>query len=171
MRLLAALTAATAIGFAAPADAASPEGHFVNYDDKTGEPRGVIELVRDADGRLQGYIRGTLVPQSGPDTCEVCEGELKDQPIIGLRILRDLQVKGENPNKWRRGRVTDPDTGATYKARMTFADGFDTVELRGYVGTPALGRSQRWRRATADDVAAANGFAERYGFAPIPAPD
>ena len=129
----------------------TPDGYFVTVDDKSGQLRGLVELRRNAEGELEGFLRGTFV--AGEDmsrTCETCRDELLNQPLYGLRIVYGLDE--DKPTKFKKGRVVDPESGDTYKAKVEYSDDFGEVELRGYVGTPILGRSQTWRRATADEL-------------------
>ena len=158
-RLMISLFALSCI--AAPALAEDgPEGLFVTIDDKTEAPRGIVELSRTADGELVGTIRGALVdePDSSPN-CDDCEGELQGHPIIGLPFLYGLEPKDEEGREWKSGRIIDPESGETYKAKAEFEEGFDAIKVRGYIGTPILGRNQYWRRATPADIDAANAIA------------
>ena len=147
------LLTAAVLATPVPALAQSADGYFVTMDDASGEPRGLVELRTNAEGELEGFLRGTFV--AGEDmsrTCITCRDELLDQPLYGLRIVYGLEQKDER--KWKSGRVVDPESGDTYKAKVEYSDDFDEVELRGYIGTPLLGRSQVWRRASAEELAA-----------------
>ena len=147
------LLTAAVLATSVPALAQSADGYFVTVDDNTGEPRGLVELRTNSDGELEGFLRGTFV--AGEDmsrTCITCKDELLDQPLYGLRIVYGLEPKSER--KWKSGRVVDPESGDTYKAKVEYSDDFAEVELRGYIGTPLLGRSQVWRRASAEELAA-----------------
>ncbi len=67
---------------------------------------------------------------------------LRDRPILGLRIMADFKYEGNK--KWK-GNLYDPDNGKTYKGDISLS-GPDTLKLRGYVGTPLLGRTSVWTR-------------------------
>ena len=73
---------------------------------------------------------------------------LRTRPICKMDIGTGFKLKdadhGEN------GRVYDPATGKTYKSAMT-SDG-NTLSLRGYIGIKALGRSELWKRTTAESA-------------------
>jgi uncharacterized protein (DUF2147 family) len=47
--------------------------------------------------------------------------------------------------KWKNGRVYDPNSGKTYKCKLTLVDE-NTLELRGYIGISLLGRTETWSR-------------------------
>ena len=171
MRAVSILSSACALilSLAAPASAAEPyEGYFVSYDEKTDAPRGLIELLRNDAGELEGFIRGSFIPGEDPTrVCDRCDGELEGASLLGLRILHGLEPSEADGTRWKSGRITDPDNGQTYKSRLRFAPDFSEVKVRGYVGTPALGRSQRWLRATPTDLATINAALAGFGLPPI----
>ena len=74
--------------------------------------------------------------------CEECTGADHNQPIVGLTIIRDMQlVDGE----LRNGKVLDPDNGKFYYAKVYLKDG--KLILRGSLDKAGiLGRSQTWLR-------------------------
>ena len=158
------------LALAAPAFAQSgPEGLWVTVDDETEAPRGIVELALDGNGELVGTIRGTLVDEPGSSTtCDECEGELQGAPIIGLPFLRGLERDNDSGTKWKSGRITDPESGDTYKSKAEFEDDFSEVKVRGYIGTPLLGRNQYWFRASPEHVAAANAIAQARDLPLIP---
>lgn len=80
-----------------------------------------------------------LIDRLNPDE------SLQDRPIVGLRIVWDMEPKG-NGKVWENGRVYDPESGKTYQARITLK-GKDRLDLRGFVGTPMFGRTSTWTRA------------------------
>lgn len=68
-----------------------------------------------------------------------------DDPIIGLRVLKDFTSEGDG--KFSGGTIYDPENGKTYKCVITFIDD-NNLDVRGYVGIPALGRTEKWTRAS-----------------------
>ena len=76
-------------------------------------------------------------------TCGLCEGALKDQPVIGMTILRGLRRDGSG---FGGGTILDPDEGRTYRCTATLRDGGRKLEVRGFIGVPLLGRTQIWVR-------------------------
>ena len=164
---------ALALTFATAAAAQTgPEGYWVTVDDETNAPRGIVELAIDGNGELVGTIRGTLVNEAGSSTtCDDCEGDMAGAPIIGLPFLRGLERDNDSGTKWKSGRITDPENGKTYKSKAEFEDDFSEIKVRGYVGSPILGRNQYWRRATPEDIAAANAIAELRDLPRIPGSD
>ncbi|GMH80519.1 hypothetical protein TrLO_g311, partial [Triparma laevis f. longispina] len=82
--------------------------------------------------------------QGSNPVCSACDGERKDQPITGMTILWDLKPDGEQT--WSEGSILDPAKGKTYRAKAKLLQGGDKLEVRGYVGIEALGRTQTWVR-------------------------
>lgn len=150
MKLLAATAAAATalLAFGAPlvhaADLASPVGLWQNIDDETNKPKALIRIT-DTNGTLQGQIE-KLYRDAGEDQnplCVKCEGAKKDQPITGMVILTGLKKDGD---EYTGGEILDPAKGKTYKSKMHLIDGGKKLSVRGYIGTPMLGRSQTWVR-------------------------
>lgn len=130
----------------ARAEDATPVGRWTTIDDKTGKPSSVV-AISEKDGKLEGTVETVIVNAPGEDPnprCTKCEGELKDKPIVGMRILWDLAKDGK---RWTGGRILDPDEGSVYKCRVEPVENGEKLEVRGYIGFSLLGRTQTWIRA------------------------
>jgi uncharacterized protein (DUF2147 family) len=44
------------------------------------------------------------------------------------------------------GEILDPDNGKVYRSKVRLIDDGKKLSVRGYIGVPALGRSQTWVR-------------------------
>ncbi|WP_217477561.1 DUF2147 domain-containing protein [Stutzerimonas stutzeri] len=131
----------TSMAFAAD----SPAGRWQTIDDETGKPKSIVEIQQADDGTLSGKVAQILQSDHGPNPlCTECEGERKDRPITGMTILWGLKPDGENV--WTGGTILDPAKGKTYRAKVTLLEGGDKLEMRGYIGIEALGRTQTWVR-------------------------
>lgn len=130
-----------ALGGGAQAQTASPVGLWRTIDDATQQPKALVRIV-DQGGALVGRIEKILTAQADA-VCEQCTDERKGKPVQGMTILTGLKPSGE---EWTGGEVLDPNNGKVYKARIKLADAGRKLELRGYVGVPALGRTQTWLR-------------------------
>src|SRR5262249_5949808 len=100
----------------------SPVGKWKTVDDKTGKTLSEVEIY-DQGGKLFGKIVGLTEPndaQGKPKTCTKCQGGDKDQPIVGLVIVRDLAASGD---KFKGGTILDPEDGKVYKAEIWVEDG------------------------------------------------
>lgn len=128
------------------ADLTSPVGKWKTIDDETGTERSIVE-VTEVNGELRGRILKIFYkPGDKIDpVCELCEGELKDKPVIGLQFLWGLKRDGSD---WSGGGVLDPKNGKTYNAKLSLTDAGQKLRMRGYIGTPILGRTQVWLRET-----------------------
>jgi len=125
--------------------AESPAGRWQTIDDETGKPKSIVEIQQAADGTLSGKVSEILKSEQGSNpVCSACDGERKDQPITGMTILWDLKPDGEQT--WSEGSILDPAKGKTYRAKAKLLQGGDKLEVRGYVGIEALGRTQTWVR-------------------------
>ena len=126
------------------AQAASPAGLWRNIDDKTGKPRALIRVV-ETQGMLQGRIERVFpAPGESPDPrCVKCEGANRNAPVLGLVIMSGLRQDGD---EYVDGQILDPDSGSTYRSKLRVLDGGQKLSVRGYIGLPALGRTQVWIR-------------------------
>lgn len=119
----------------------TPVGLWKSIDDGTRQPKALIRIA-EASGVLIGRIEKILTDK--PDAlCDQCTGELKDKPVLGMTILRGHKKGGDF---WEGGTILDPANGKTYKSHLKVTDGGNRLEVRGYIGTPLLGRTQTWVR-------------------------
>jgi uncharacterized protein (DUF2147 family) len=122
----------------------TPIGLWKSIDDGTGKPTALIR-ISEIEGEFQGKIE-KIFPEPGESAnplCEECEGDLKNQPVVGMIILKGMRRDGTD---YTGGRILDPDSGKIYRGTMKLIDGGNKLILRGYVGIPLLGRSQVWLR-------------------------
>jgi uncharacterized protein (DUF2147 family) len=125
------------------AQGSTPAGLWKNIDDATGKPRALIR-IDEADGVLRGKIeRVFLAPSEDQAPCVKCEGADRNAPVIGLVILSGLRKEGD---EYVDGRILDPDSGNTYRCKVKLLDDGRKLSVRGYMGVPALGRTQTWVR-------------------------
>ncbi|HEX7846654.1 MAG TPA: DUF2147 domain-containing protein [Chitinophagaceae bacterium] len=71
------------------------------------------------------------------------DDNLKNRPIRDMVIITDLVY---DDGEWTGGKLYDPKSGKTYKAKMKIKGG--NLEIRGYVGSPMLGKTTVWTRAS-----------------------
>lgn len=123
---------------------ATPTGLWKNIDDNSGKPRALIRIT-EANGTLQGRIEKVFPgPNEDPNPkCEKCEGATRNAPIVGLVMLSGLKKDGD---EYTGGEILDPENGSTYRSKVRVIDDGRKLSVRGYIGIPALGRSQTWLR-------------------------
>lgn len=115
-------------------------GHWQVINDE-GKPWGHVEIYL-ADGKLFGKVTQLRPGRHPGDVCEKCSGELKNQLIQGMVIIRNFRPDGDI---WAGGTVVDPENGKVYKGKL-WSVGQDKLSLRGFVGFSLLGRTQTWTR-------------------------
>jgi uncharacterized protein (DUF2147 family) len=68
---------------------------------------------------------------------------LRSTPLRGYRILKDFEYTGKK--EWTEGTIYDPENGSTYNCIIKLKND-NTLDIRGYVGVKALGRTDVWSR-------------------------
>jgi uncharacterized protein (DUF2147 family) len=68
---------------------------------------------------------------------------MRNVPLKGYRMLKDF-VYGRK-DQWNEGTIYDPENGSTYSCEINMKDK-NTLEIRGYIGVKALGRTDVWKR-------------------------
>jgi uncharacterized protein (DUF2147 family) len=98
---------------------------------------GVIDI--EPCGSLYcGWIVGLAAASSGHPMPNDVHGTSR----CGLQIIQGLAET--DPGEWT-GKITNPEDGQTYSARLS-VDDRGRLRLRGYVVVPLLGRTQIWTR-------------------------
>jgi len=121
----------------------TPVGLWRSADDKTGEAKAEIRITETA-GVLSGKIEKRLFTKPGTgDLCISCSDDRKDQPIVGLEIIRNAK-KAEGRDVWEGGKILDPENGRNYTLKLTPVDDGKKLEVRGSFGP--FGRTQTWVR-------------------------
>lgn len=138
-----ALLAIILLPMSSPAEisADAVEGVWLSADGS-----GWIKIELGADGPV-GSIAGSP-DDSGertPSDKDVLNPDpaLRDRLLLGLTIMDGFADAGEG--RWKNGRIYDPNSGKTYKCKLTLIDQ-NTLELRGYIGISFLGRTETWTR-------------------------
>ncbi|MDO4763418.1 MAG: DUF2147 domain-containing protein [Flavobacteriaceae bacterium] len=116
------------------------EGKWKTIDDETRKPKSIVEIFKKSDGKYYGKVHQLLIKPAHPN-CVKCKDDRKDQPILGMEIIRGLSKKD---NEFSRGTITDPKTGKTYKCSIK-KEG-DKLIVRGYIGFSLIGRNQTWHK-------------------------
>lgn len=120
----------------------TPAGVWRTYDDGDGLPASLVR-IEERNGLFEGRVL-KLLPRPGHDVnakCTACEGDDKDKPIAGMRILWDMQRDGD---EFSGGKIFDPDSGNTYRCKLRLTG--DKLSVRGFLGISLFGRSQVWVR-------------------------
>lgn len=94
------------------------------------------------NGKLFGKVTKLKPSRKPDDVCNLCTGELKDKPMLGMVIMREMQPVGDD---WANGFILDPDNGKEYRSKLWAVDK-DHLSMRGYVGISLFGRTSNWVR-------------------------
>jgi len=68
---------------------------------------------------------------------------MRSTPLRGYRILKDFEYTDKKT--WTEGTIYDPENGSTYSSTIKMKDE-NTLDIRGYIGVSALGRTDVWKR-------------------------
>lgn len=115
------------------------EGKWKTIDDETKQAKSIVEIYKKGD-QYYGKISQLLVKPANPN-CTECKDDRKNRPIVGMEIIRGLKKDG---SEFTDGTITDPKTGKTYKC--TIKREGDKLNVRGYLGISAFGRTQTWQK-------------------------
>lgn len=124
---------------------ATPAGLWKTIDDKTKTERALVR-ISETGGVFSGRVEKVLAADVEPGArCDKCEDDRKDQPMLGMEILRAVK-RGAADNLWDGGTILDAREGKVYKVRLQTTEGGRKLDVRGYIGMPMLGRTQTWLR-------------------------
>lgn len=116
-------------------------GEWKTIDEDTGVAKSIVEIYKK-DGKVYGKVKKILREDKRDMRCTKCKGDLKNQKIETMVILRGLSKDGE---KYTGGKITDPEKGKTYGARIWIEEAKpNTLMVRGYVAF--FYRTQKWKR-------------------------
>jgi uncharacterized protein (DUF2147 family) len=121
----------------------TPVGTWVSVDEKTGERKAEITIT-ESGNVLTGKITKRLLKDVDPNAvCDKCTDDRKGKPILGLELIRGMKKDGDT---WEGGTIIDPESGKIYKATMEPVEDGKKLNVRGFIGIKALGRTQTWLR-------------------------
>jgi uncharacterized protein (DUF2147 family) len=160
--LFAGLLAAALPGLSLTAAHAAPQraapsvvGLWEQVDDD-GKVGGWFHIYERSDGLYEGKIvKAFPKPGEKPNAiCTKCPGDQKNQPVLGLTIIKGMQRKGRN---FENGTILDPRDGSVYQARMEISPDGQRLMVRGFLGIDLFGQSQIWRRLPESAMAEVGG--------------
>lgn len=118
-------------------------GKWKTIDDETGKTKSIVEIYQ-SNGKVYGKVKQLLEKGRENAVCIKCEGELKDQPIVGMNVVLGLEKNGD---EYEGGKLFDPEKGKYYKGKIWLnPENPDQLMVRGYISF--LYRTQTWLRIT-----------------------
>ena len=144
MKNIKILTAVVFSSLSSLAFAQDITGTWKNIDDKTGSSKAILEIRQESNGTFTAKVI-KITPRPGytpKETCVNCPAPYTNKPILGMDVLTGLKyVEGLN---FSGGKIIDPLSGNIYSMKAKLSPNGKRLNLRGYVGISALGRSQTW---------------------------
>ena len=91
------------------------------------------------------WLKEPIDPETGKPKLDKNnpDASMQNVPLKGYRLLKDFIYSGKN--EWTEGTIYDPENGSTYSCLITMKDN-NTLDIRGYIGLKALGRTDVWKR-------------------------
>lgn len=94
----------------------------------------------EQNGKLYGKL--VWLKEEGKTDKNNPKVELRNKPLNGLVFLKNFEKDGKN---WKGGEIYDPKSGKTYSSNIKW-DGDNKLNIRGYVGVAALGKTTKFTR-------------------------
>ena len=116
-------------------------GKWKSIDDETGKEMGIIQIYEE-NGKIYGKVIEITNAKDRDKLCNNCSGEDKNQPVLGLIVIRGLTKDG---HEYSGGKILDPKHGKYYKCYINL-ENEDKLKVRGYIGISLFGRTQYWHR-------------------------
>jgi uncharacterized protein (DUF2147 family) len=104
-----------------------------------------VLMLDRGNGLFEGIVAKTFATPGvkSLDVCTECEDDRKDQPILGISLIRDMKRKGL---EYLDGNILDPRNGDVWKAQLKVSPDGQALTFRGYLMTPMLGRDETWQK-------------------------
>jgi len=117
-------------------------GKWHSTNEETGKVDSVIE-VYEKNGKAFAKVVEIKNPDRKNALCDLCKGENKNKPILGLNILTGLE---KDDDEWSGGKILDPRNGKIYKCYIKLEEP-NKLKIRGYIGFALIGKTAFWIRA------------------------
>ena len=114
-------------------------GKWKTIDDETGKAKSIVKIYKKGD-KYFGEIVEIIDPAKRKNKCKLCTDSRKDQPILGMEIIKDLE---QDEDEFEDGTILDPNNGKIYDCKIWLKDK-NTLNVRGYI--MFFFRTQEWIR-------------------------
>lgn len=132
-------------GFSPICFAQDISGTWKTIDDKSGNPKALIEIKKTANDQFTGTITKLFPPVGfeAVNVCQNCPSPYTNKTMLGMEVLKGLKYNAQS-DSYEHGRILDPRQGKLYNANAKLRNDGKRLYIRGYIGFSALGRSQVW---------------------------
>ncbi len=115
------------------------------WEPSNGKVKVKIDKIGDKYYGKIVWLKEPIDPKTGSPKVDKNNPDenLRNTPLKGYRILKDFTYSGDD--EWSEGTIYDPENGSTYSCTIKMSDE-NTLDIRGYIGISALGRTDVWKR-------------------------
>ncbi|APG59695.1 DUF2147 domain-containing protein [Christiangramia salexigens] len=107
-----------------------------------GKVNSIIKIYKKGD-EVYGKVDRIIKEEDRNRLCTKCDGELKDQPIEGMELMKGLEKSGK---EYVGGTIVDPKTGKEYRCKIWLdEENPDVLKVRGYLAF--FYKTKTWERA------------------------
>lgn len=122
-------------------------GDYVFRDDVSGEDA-KVRIYSNGQGGYDAKIIWLAQPNN-PDGTERTDEKNPDPQLRSRKayeiIIAYNLIFNLDKNRWETNRLYHPSFGRYFKAYMVF-ESENILKVRGYLGTPAIGQTQKWKK-------------------------
>lgn len=129
------------VGIILPAHPQGVIGKWENMNEE-GKVNSIIMIYQKGD-KFYGKVDQIIKEEDRDRICTKCEGELKNEPVEGMELMKGLEKEGE---EYVGGTIVDPKTGKEYRCKIWLdEENPDLLKVRGYISF--FYKTKTWRRA------------------------
>jgi uncharacterized protein (DUF2147 family) len=120
--------------------------YYIIKEDTKAESR--VQIYKNSEGKFEGKIVWLKNPNN-PDGSPKYDLKNPNKDLRNVKsdqvvLLKNFTYESKS-GEWKGGTIYDPEDGKTYKCQLKF-DSPAVLNVRGYVGIPALGKTMKWTK-------------------------